>query len=91
MEAYLKTIVESGGAVALAVVVWSELRALRKDLVASLENVSAKQQRIAEQQTVFLERQEHAKEDAKAVREEIRDDHEELIAEVRRIKGSARG
>lgn len=73
MEQYLKTIVESGGAVALAVVVWFELRALRKELISSLEHIGDKQQKQAEHHAILLEKQERAREDISKIRDDIED------------------
>jgi hypothetical protein len=53
------TIIESGGVVALAVIVWFELRGLRKDIVSAITVVADKQGKVIEQQATLLERQEH--------------------------------
>ena len=53
----IATIIESGGVVALAIVVWFELRGFRKDLVTVMKDINGSQQKVSEQQAVILERQ----------------------------------
>lgn len=49
-------LIESGGVVALAAIVWLELRGLRKDLVGILTKVNDRQHSILERQLVMMDR-----------------------------------
>ena len=52
------TIIESGGTVALAVVVWFELHGMRNDLRDVLKSIDTHQQHIAETQLIIMDRYE---------------------------------
>lgn len=52
-------IIESGGAVALAVVIWAELRLFRKAMVDAMTSMVEKQTQIIERQKVVMEHLDH--------------------------------